>query len=60
MAKKIYQIKNIFVNSIIYWRSSGYDGLDLRCFEVINTPHKNLEDDNVEAVKLDYCDQQLQ
>ena len=43
-----------------YRRSSGYDGLDLRCFEVTNAPHKNKKDNNIEAVKLDHCDQELQ
>ena len=38
----------------------GFNGLDLRCFEVTNAPHKNIKDNNVEAVKLDYCDQELQ
>ena len=38
----------------------GYDGLDLPCFEVTNAPHKNLKDSNIKAVKLDYCDQELQ
>ena len=42
-----------------YRRSSGYDCLDLRCFMVTNTPHKNTKDDNIEAVKLDHCDQEL-
>ena len=44
----------------IYRRSSGYDGLDLRCFEVTKVPYKNMKDNNIEAVKLDYCDQELQ
>ena len=43
-----------------YRRFSGYDGLDLRCFEVTNTPHKNIKDNKIEAVKLDHCDQELQ
>ena len=38
----------------------GYDGLDLRYFEVTNAPYKNIKDNNIEAVKLDYCDQELQ
>ena len=38
----------------MYRRSAGYDGLDLRCFEVTNAPHKNKKDDNVAAVKLDF------
>ena len=42
-----------------YRRSSGYDGLDLRYFEVTNVPHKNIKDNNIEAVKLDHCDQEL-
>ena len=37
----------------------GYDGLDLRCFEITNEPHKNIKDNNFEAVKLDHCDQEL-
>ena len=28
-----------------YRESSGYDGLDLRCFEVTNAPHKNVKND---------------
>ena len=28
-----------------YRESSGYDGLDLRCFEVTNVPHKNVKND---------------
>ena len=44
----------------VYKQSSDYDGLDLRCFEVTNAPHKNMKDNNIEAVKLDYCDQELQ
>ena len=43
-----------------YRRSSGYDGLDLRCFEVTNAPHQNIKDNNIEAAKLDHCDQELQ
>ena len=35
-------------------------GLDLCCSEVTNAPHKNLKDNNIEAVKLDYCDQESQ
>ena len=44
----------------IYRRSSGYDDLDLRYFEVTNAPHKNIKDNDIEAVKLDHCDQELQ
>ena len=40
-------------------RSSGYNGLDLCFFEVTNAPYKNIKDNNVEAVKLDHCDQEL-
>ena len=29
----------------MYRESSGYDGLDLRCFEVTNAPHKNVKND---------------
>ena len=29
----------------LYRESSGYEGLDLRCFEVTNTPHKNVKND---------------
>ena len=43
-----------------YRQSSGYDGLDLRCFEVTNAPHKNIKDNDIDAVKLDHCDQELQ
>ena len=43
-----------------YRRSSDYDNLDLRCFEVTNASHKNTKNNNIEAVKLDYCDQELQ
>ena len=43
-----------------YRRSSGYNGFDLRCFEVTNAPHKSIKDNNIEAVKLDFCDQELQ
>ena len=39
-----------------YRRFSGYDGLDLPCFEITNAPHKNRKDNNIEAVKLGYCD----
>ena len=28
-----------------YRESSGYDGLDLGCFEVTNAPHKNVKND---------------
>ena len=45
---------------LYYRQSSGYDGLDLRCFEVTNAPHKNIKDNNIEVVKLDHCDQELQ
>ena len=45
---------------IVYRQSSGYHSLDLRRFEVTNVPHKNIKDNNIEAVKLDYCDQELQ
>ena len=41
-------------------RSSSHDSLDLRYFEVTNAPHKNSKDNNIEAVKLDHCDQELQ
>ena len=44
----------------MYRRSPDYDGLDLRCFKVTSAPHKNIKDNNVEAVKLDHCDQELQ
>ena len=44
----------------LYRRSSRYDGLDLRCFKVMNAPHKNIKDNYIDAVKLDYCDQELQ
>ena len=43
-----------------YRRFWGYDGLDLRRFEVTNAPQKNIKDSNIEAVKLDHCDQELQ
>ena len=43
-----------------YRWSSGYNSLDLRCFEVTNAFHKNIKDNNIEAVKLDYSDQELQ
>ena len=33
-----------------YRRSSDYDGLDLRCFEVTNAQHKNIKDNNNEAL----------
>ena len=45
--------------SFIYRQFSGYDGLDLRRFEVTNAPHKNIKDNNIEAVKPDHCDQEL-
>ena len=35
-------------------------GLDLCCFEVTNATHKNIKDNNIEAVKLDYCDEESQ
>ena len=41
-------------------RSSGYDSLDLRCFEVTNSTHKNIKESNTQAIKLDYYDQELQ
>ena len=41
-------------------RTSGYDSLNLHCFEVTNAFHKNIKDNNIEAVKLDHCDQELQ
>ena len=43
-----------------YRRSSDYDGLDLRYFEFTNAAHKNTKDNNIEVVKLDLCDQELQ
>ena len=43
-----------------YRQSSGYDSLDLRCFEVTNAPRKNIKDNDIQAVKLDHCDQELQ
>ena len=43
----------------VYRRSSGYNGLDLHCFKVTNAMHKNIKDNNIEAIKLDYCDQEL-
>ena len=43
-----------------YRRSSGYDSLDLPSFEVTNAPHKNIKDNNIKAIKLDYCDKELQ
>ena len=51
---------NFVKQSPKYRRSSGYDGLDLRCFEVTSAPHKNIKDNNTETIKLDYCDQELQ
>ena len=44
----------------IYRRSSGYNGFDLCCFEITKAFHINIKDDNIEAVKVDYCDQELQ
>ena len=44
----------------VYRRSSDYSGLDLRCFKVTNAPHQIIKDNNIKAVKLDYCDQELQ
>ena len=41
-------------------RSSGYDSLDLCCFEVTNARHKSIIVNNVGAGKLYYCDQELQ
>ena len=39
-------IKQVFVANLNDYReSSGYDGLDLRCFEVTNAPHKNVKND---------------
>ena len=31
----------------LYSKSSGYDGPDLRCFEVTNALHKNINDNTV-------------
>ena len=45
---------------VLYRGSSGYDGLDLHCFEVTNAPYKHIKDNNIEAINLDYCDQELQ
>ena len=45
---------------MLYRKSSGYNGLDLRCFEVTDAPHKNIKDNNIEAVTLEYCNQELQ
>ena len=45
---------------LLYRRFSGYDGLDLCCFEVANAPHKNIIDNNIEAVEPDHCDPELQ
>ena len=42
-----------------YKQSLSYDGLDLCCFKVTNAPHKNIKD-NIKAVKLNHCDQELQ
>ena len=39
----LYQFCSIFFKSTFYAayrESSGYDGPDLRCFEVTNAPHK--------------------
>ena len=48
-----------------YSKSSGYNGPDLRCFEITNALHKNINDNtvqccNIEALKLDHCDQEIQ
>ena len=50
--------QNVSSNEIIYGQSSGYNSLDLCCFEVVNAPHKNIKN-IIEAVKLDHCDQEL-
>ena len=34
--------------------------LDSHCFEVTNAPHKNLKKNNIEAIKLDHGNQELQ
>ena len=47
---------SFFLTLLINRRFSDYDGLGLRCFEVTNAPHKNIKDNNIEAVKLDCCD----
>ena len=39
----IVSIRKFVVST--YRESSGYDGLDLRCFEVTNAPHKNVKND---------------
>ena len=50
---------------LLYSKSSGYDGPELRCFEVTKAIYKNINDNtvqycNIEALKLDHCDQEIQ
>ena len=50
----------IILNRSNYGRSSGYNVLDLRYFDITNAPHKNIKDNNIEPVKLNHCDEELQ
>ena len=36
-------VRWLLENKNIYRESSGYDGPDLRCFEVTNATHKNIK-----------------
>ena len=40
---RIFQGRTTMVGRTKYRKPSGYDGSDLRCFEVTNAPHKNIK-----------------
>ena len=60
LKENVFEKLSFFVRVVTnkYRRSLGYDGLDLRCFEVTNAPHKDMKDVNTEAVKLNHCDKE--
>ena len=59
----LYSTHNLFNTANIIVHIQAVLGLRrsrLTLFEVTNATHKNIKDNNIEAVKLDYCDQELQ